>query len=75
MGNSSDSIGNRTHDLPACSPVPPRTPVRQPKLIENVMTSRSMKQDIRCLEDAQEVGSKYGIFISHKIWRCEDGGL
>jgi len=26
MDNSNDTIGNRTRDLPACSPVPPRAP-------------------------------------------------
>jgi hypothetical protein len=28
MENSSDNIGNRTRDLPACSAVPPRAPLR-----------------------------------------------
>ena len=33
MKNSNDTIGNRTHDLPACSAVPqPTAPPRAPKI-------------------------------------------
>jgi hypothetical protein len=40
MKNSSDTIGNRTHDLPACSAVPqptapPRAPIKREGTEEN----------------------------------------
>jgi hypothetical protein len=44
MKNSSDSIGNRTRDLPACSAVPqPTAPPRAPKLIQIHYTYKENK--------------------------------
>ena len=39
MKNANDTVGNRTHDLPACSAVPFRVPLS--KLVGNSITSVS----------------------------------
>jgi len=39
MGNSNDSVGNRTCDLPACSAVPqPTAPPRRLRPVQNMET-------------------------------------
>jgi hypothetical protein len=61
MKNSSDTIGNQTHDLPACSTMPqPTAPPCAPKTHKHVEKFK-MVQSIESLE-----GSGYRIIFLHK---------
>ena len=75
MKNSSDTIGNRIRDLPACSAVSqPTAPPRAPHVIEGKreVTGRSGRRYVKPLDDLKEMRG-YGILkyetLGRTLWR------
>ena len=55
MKNSSDTIGNRTRNLPACSAAPqPTVPPRTPRCTVRVQNSQGFSNDISVRQPPSE---------------------
>jgi hypothetical protein len=58
MKNSSDTIGNRTCDLPVCSAVPQSTaPPRAPETNSKVRNIRNLNRDITYVKKGYQPGT------------------
>jgi len=65
MKNSNDTIGNRTHDLPACSAVPqPTAPPRTPTYPITILNFRVLAHKF----GVRHILTTDGVFIVRLAW-------